>query len=119
MFKKVLLGFGFVVLMAAPSYASETRCGWLDNPTPGNWWLVDSDESWTISAQGGYRAKGMDNIPDLTSRQFVRTNGYYGYACACMEVTTNKRLGRIVTIESVEQLSLKQCRQDPKLPDRP
>ena len=67
----------FVVLLAGAALAGpawgETRCGWLQNPTPGNYWLRDSETEWIASAQGGYEAKGMDNIPDLSVRDYVRT----------------------------------------------
>jgi hypothetical protein len=29
---------------------SEKRCGWLVNPTPANWWLVDRAGQWTVTA---------------------------------------------------------------------
>src|SRR5262245_20967552 len=39
-----------------PSTAKfERRCGWVDNPTPSNWWLVDRDGEWEIGLQGGYQ----------------------------------------------------------------
>ncbi len=104
-------------LFTLPSLASEIRCGWLQNPTPANWWLIDGDGSWTISAQGGYQAKGMDNLPSLDDeRQYVRTNGYYGYGCACLRVATDSSQMRITRILSGEQLPLRTCRQDPNLP---
>ncbi|HET7863945.1 MAG TPA: DUF4087 domain-containing protein, partial [Burkholderiaceae bacterium] len=34
------------------------RCGWFDNPTPGNATLVDRDGEWTIGLQGGHQASG-------------------------------------------------------------
>ena len=34
------------MLAAAPA---ERRCGWLHNPTPANWWLVDRDEFFPVS----------------------------------------------------------------------
>lgn len=36
-------------LSAAPALAAETRCGWYWNPTPGNLWLMDKDDTWTIT----------------------------------------------------------------------
>ena len=116
--KKAILIAGFVMMAALPSVAAEKRCGWVDNPTPSNWWLTDADGRWTISVQGGYQAQGMDNIPEFQPSQYVKTNGYYGYTCACMEVTTNNRLSRIRRIYSVQPLPLRQCHQDPKLPER-
>ena len=35
------LGIAFVTSCAFASSVSETRCGWLENPTPANWWLLD------------------------------------------------------------------------------
>lgn len=119
MLKSLAIATGLLLMAALPGYSAETRCGWLQNPTPGNWWLTDADATWTISAQGGYRARGMDNIPDISTGQYVRTNGYYGYGCACLEVTVDWRRSRISRIDSVEQLPLKQCRQDRNLPPAP
>ncbi|MCZ8486886.1 DUF4087 domain-containing protein [Vibrio lentus] len=31
--------------------AEETRCGWLENPSPANMWLIDRDGTWNISVQ--------------------------------------------------------------------
>jgi hypothetical protein len=60
----------------SPLLAAETRCGWLQNPTPANWWLDDADGSWTIMSQGGGEGPpGMDLIPDISERDYVRTNG--------------------------------------------
>jgi hypothetical protein len=119
MFRKALLSVSLVMMAALPSVAAvETRCGWLDNPTPGNWWLTDADGRWTMMAQGGYQAQGMDKIPEFKPNQYVKTNGSYGYTCACMNVTTSSKLSRIRRIYSVKPLKLSQCRQDPKLPDR-
>ena len=80
---------------AAPAHAAQRdgsaarpsrRCGWVDNPTPANWWLVDRDGEWTIGVQGGYQADG--DMPDFGSR-WVETNGHHGYGCACMVATVD------------------------------
>jgi hypothetical protein len=119
MLRKALLTVSLVMIAALPSVAAvEKRCGWLDNPTPANWWLTDADGRWIIGTQGGYQARGMDMIPEFKPSQYVKTNGYYGYTCACMDVTTNSNLSRIRRIYSVKPLKLSQCRQDPNLPDR-
>ena len=101
--------------LAQPAW-SETRCGWLQNPTPGNYFLLDSQSEWIASAQGGYEAKGMDNVPDISVREYVRTNGNHGYACVCMNVSVDVQSKRIINIESVSQKRLDDCRRDPKLP---
>lgn len=114
-----------LLLLAAAAGADaqgrpERRCGWVVNPTPGNWWLVDRDTRWNtgwlISAQGGYEARGTDNLPDMTSRGWVRTNGNYGYGCGCMTVVTDRRNGQITRIDSAAPAPLAQCRRDRRLP---
>jgi hypothetical protein len=102
-----------------PSLSAETRCGWLQNPTPANYSLTDRDGNWTISAQGGYHARGWDNLPSYKEGQFVRTNGNYGYSCACLLVLANRNQMRITNILGGESLPLKTCRQDPNLPKNP
>jgi len=37
----VLAIISFISVIALPVKATETRCGWLQNPTPGNWYLRD------------------------------------------------------------------------------
>ncbi len=106
-------------LFALPANAAETRCGWLQNPTPANWWLKDRDGTWTISVQGGYQARGMDNLPNIDDREYVRTNGNYGYGCACLRVSTDRNRMRITSIESGKALPLRTCREDPSLPKKP
>ncbi len=93
--------------------AVETRCGWLANPTPANWWITDSQATWIISVQGGFRAEGMDNIQE--PKEFVKVNGNYGYSCACMDVVSNRKQKRILSIQSVEQLPLRNCQTDKSL----
>ena len=107
----------------APSQAApkkpvgELRCGWLQNPSPGNWWLFDNAGEWTVGIQGGYQARGLDNVPDLTERNWVVTNGSsYGYGCVCLRVETDAKARRITRIHSVTQKPLKVCRADRKLP---
>jgi len=102
-------------VLSVTSIAAELRCGWLENPTPANWWLNDREGSWTISAQGGYSVsdKSMDNLPKLNDNEYVRTNGNYGYACACLSVTTDKKNERILTIHKKgKQVLLKKCLED-------
>ena len=111
--------FGLIVTMvlalAAPAQTpagAERRCGWLANPTPGNYWLTDRDGEWTISAQGGYHAEGWDEMPDMTTRGWVGTNGSYGYGCACLTVRTNRANMRITRIYNATPVPLRQCRND-------
>jgi hypothetical protein len=116
--KRFAISFcGAVCLLAAASTASaENLCGWLENPTPGNWWLTDKDGPWIIMAQGSYEAQGMDMIGDISAHDYVATNGNYGYGCACMDVMTDPDNKKITMIHSFEQLSLAKCENDGALP---
>lgn len=60
----------------------------------------------------GYKAEGMNHIPDLTTGEYVYTHAVHGYACACMDVDTDGE-GGITRIRSVRQLPLSRCRTDP------
>lgn len=107
-----------LVAGSAASVRAERRCGWIDNPTPANWSLVDREGEWIIGSQGGRQAEGMDFIPDLSEREWVETNGSYGYGCVCMSVSTDKAEGAVVAIQSVKQLPLSKCKRDSGLPKR-
>jgi hypothetical protein len=94
------------------------RCGWYDNPTPGNHYLTDRDGQWTLSTQGSRGAPGMDNMPDMTTGEWVRTNGYYGYGCACMRMSVNARTRDVTRLYSARILPLSRCRNDRALERR-
>ena len=113
-----IIALAALALAAAPPAGTERRCGWIDNPTPGNWWLTDRNGEWLIGAQGGYQARGMDRMPDMSSRGWVRTNGNYGYGCACMDVAVDRASRRVVRMAGVRALPLRQCRADRRLPRR-
>jgi hypothetical protein len=98
---------------AAGSGALKTRCGWFSNPTPANAWLYDRDGEWTIGVQGGHQAEG--NWPNFKSAQWVRTNGDYGYGCACFQLRLDKQTHNILEIKSARARPLAQCRRDPAL----
>ena len=113
---------GFAVLLVASllmetARATEKRCGWLVNPTPRNWWLIDAAGWWLIIRQDrDTEPAGMDLIPDLTVKDWVVTNPPSGgYACACLFVETNGGQKRVTRILSVKQKPIAACRADPKL----
>jgi hypothetical protein len=116
----MLMGVLLVTAMLstpAITHAKEKRCGWIANPTPANWTLRDRSREWLIGAQGGYQAPGLDLVPDLTTSDWVITNGSsYGYGCACLSVSTDLRKGRVTRIFSIQQQPLKVCRADRRLP---
>ncbi|HEX2147723.1 MAG TPA: DUF4087 domain-containing protein [Pseudorhizobium sp.] len=119
--RTVVIAVGACLLLPSLSQAAEMRCGWLDNPTPRNWWLEDGQTTWTIMTQDPDRPdgpEGMELIPDLTEGEFVEVNGpSYGYACVCMSVETDND-ERITKILSVKQLKIAQCNNDKALQRR-
>ncbi|HEX8623725.1 MAG TPA: DUF4087 domain-containing protein [Allosphingosinicella sp.] len=99
----------------AASAKGVRRCGWLSNPTPGNWWLTDAQDQWILGAQGADQAPGMDEMPDMSTAGWVETNGHYGYGCACMTLIADAD-GKVTRIADAQPKPLKQCRADRKLP---
>lgn len=99
---------------ASPSVEkSEMRCDWFSNPTPANASLFDRDGEWIIGVQGGHQAEG--DWPAFSSKQWVETNGHYGYGCACLRVRVDRSTRQVIAIESAQARSLSVCRRDPAL----
>lgn len=99
--------------------ASERRCGWLANLTPGDWWLVDADRTWILAEQGDDLAATipvMDRVPGFDPAHYVATDDNHGYGCACLTVATDSVLGRITAIASSKRLPLATCQADTSLP---
>lgn len=99
-----------------PVAAAARRCGWLHNPTPANWWLVDRDGQWVLGSQGGDQAPGMDEMPDMSAAEWVETNGSYGYGCACMDIVADPATGQVLRVSGAAPKPLARCRADRKLP---
>ena len=112
------LGLAIALVFAAPLRAANTeeRCGWLENPTPGNWWLRDARGLWIISAQGDPYAEGVEKMPELEPEHFVATNGHYGYSCACVSGAFDDHAERMTRVDAARVLSLSVCRADKALP---
>jgi hypothetical protein len=89
------------------------RCGWFENPTPANAWFTDRDGEWLIGVQGGHQAQG--DWPRFPAWRWVRTNGRYGYGCACLRVLTEPSAFLITKIVSGSSRSLALCRRDAAL----
>ncbi len=100
-----------LLLMPSVAFAAETRCGWFQNPTPANAWLIDKDGQWIIGVQGGYQSEG--DWPD--TGEWVAQNGNYGYGCTCARVETDAASGHILNVLSSKPLPLSKCRNDPAL----
>ncbi len=104
--------FSISIFLCEKSKASEERCGWFQNPTPANAWLKDKDGLWIIGVQGGHQAEG--DWPDFEDKDWIKTNGYYGYGCACLEVETNKEK-KVLQIINSKVKPIKVCKRDKSL----
>ncbi|WP_369939014.1 DUF4087 domain-containing protein [Xanthomonas medicagonis] len=99
---------------AATPPDTATRCGWFDNPSPGNATLVDKDGEWTIGQQGGHQAEG--EWPMFPKTRWVATGaGSAGYGCACLKVSARAETQEVTAIVSAHAQPLKTCRQDKAL----
>jgi hypothetical protein len=114
----VLAAFAAWLWTVGPAGAAgvEKRCGWLENPTPGNWWLKDSRGPWTIAEQGGPYADGMERLASPKAEKFVATNGNYGYSCACVTGVFDSTASRVTRIDETRTLELSVCKADDGLP---
>ncbi len=93
----------------------ETRCGWFVNPTPANIWLYDREGEWTIAVQGAYQLESEWEGPDFKPGQWVKTNGNYGYGCACMQIQVDKETHRVLAVKDARARPLSACRRDRSL----
>jgi hypothetical protein len=113
----LIFTFGFLPQVAS----AELRCGWVDNPTPANWWLTDREGEWTLSVQGtGDRDNGFFDIPNSWNfqDQWRETNGSYGYGCGCFEGKVDKTTNWVSEVTVLTAKSLAVCEGDPALPAR-
>ncbi len=109
------LSVAILIAFSSSAFAkNETRCGWISNPTPANYWIDDADGEWIISVQGGYSAKGdIEAYP--SDDQMVRTNGHYGYWCGCITGSFDRKQGKVIEIVSSTAKNLNVCMEDPNL----
>jgi len=100
---------------------AELRCGWVDNPTPANWWLTDRDGEWLLSVQGvGDRNNGFLEVTDgwEFQNEWVETNGTYGYGCGCFEGEVDETTNWVLRVTDLSSQTLAICKSDSALPKR-
>lgn len=107
---------GLAMIVSLCPALAEEHCGWLENPTPGNWWLKDSHGLWIISAQGGPHAEGIEKLLHPAPDRFVAANGQYGYWCACLSGTFDVHAQTMTRVDSARASPLSVCRNDKALP---
>lgn len=116
------LGLGLVVAQAstpasAPEGTEALRCGWFDNPSPGNAWLHDRHGEWTIGIQGAHQARGQ--WPAFPRSSWARTgSGSAGYGCVCLRVRADADARLVTHIVSAKVRPLAACRSDAAIKDR-
>jgi len=92
----------------------STRCGWFDNPSPGNADLLDAGGSWSVAQQGGHQAQGQ--WPSFPASKWVRTGvGSYGYGCACLTGRFDADSQDVLAITRSRAQPLSACRSDKAL----
>ena len=106
-----------LLMLASTHVFAETRCGWIDNPTPANYWITDSEATWIMSVQGGFQAQGLDELAYPDQKEYVKRNGNYGYWCGCVSVVSRRSDHHILKIMSSRAKKLRDCLQDPNLPN--
>lgn len=112
---KILLAALTLISLNAAA-ATQNRCGYIENPTPGNYSLIDSAGEWIIAVQGGHQAEGNVAAPrSANDPEVVLTNGNYGYWCGCVTATVDAQEKKILKIKASRMLALKTCLQDRKL----
>jgi hypothetical protein len=113
---KLALLLPLIMIGNAATPRPNRLCGWIDNPTPGNWWLIDRTGSWELATQGQPGVKGFDNMPDMSVFGKIEVNGSYGYSCGCVTARIDRANRKIVELMSAKPVSLRQCRTDRRLP---
>lgn len=112
----LLVSFSLLILSTSALAATQNRCGYIENPTPGNYSLLDSAGEWIISVQGGHQAEGDVATPKTAKDpEYVLTNGNYGYWCGCVTATVDAKEMKVLKIKSSRMLPLNTCLRDRKL----
>ncbi|MEP6503720.1 MAG: DUF4087 domain-containing protein [Betaproteobacteria bacterium] len=89
------------------------RCGWWDNPTPGNVFFTDRDGEWTIAMQGLYEADG--DWPRFARGETAPRNATHAHGCACAKMQGDARNHLVSRFTEAHARPLEACRGDPAL----
>lgn len=102
---------------SAPS-RTQRLCGWYDNPSPQNAYLIDRTGEWVLSEMAGHQAEGNWSPDFGKSQWFLSGSGSYGYGCACMNVIAEKANMKITKVLSSRARPIDACYFDKTLPKR-
>jgi hypothetical protein len=91
------------------TFPVQTYCGWVDNPTPANVSMEDSQGNLLIGVQGAFQAEG-----DLRVANQYYVNGNYGTGCGCITAEVNLEMGQRIVSKIIDskQLPLERCQND-------
>ena len=95
----------------ASKIETTKKCGWLQNPTPGNVFLDTQDGTWWLTKQGEDESNGFDELPSFRPNQWRSNPVGYGYGCACISGKFSSQTMTLVHLISVQTKSLSKCRQ--------
>ena len=112
--KTALLLLSLALPHLSPAAVAEQRCGWVENPTPANYFFVDEEETWTLALQGGYQAPGMQNLPELT----LVNEGTGRAACACLDLVVSQEKRRVEEVVAATSKPIAECQNNAALPRR-
>ena len=96
--------------------APARRCGWWDNPTPGNVTFTDRDGDWTVALQAAYEAAG--DGPQFARDQEAPRGASHTHGCVCMQARVDRASMFVYSFTDMQPQPLKSCRADPKLKHR-
>jgi hypothetical protein len=69
--------------------------------------------------QGRGGVPGFDEIPDMSTKGWVVTNGSsYGYGCACIDMDVNRNAKTVARIKKAVPMPISACAKDPALKGR-
>jgi hypothetical protein len=89
------------------------RCGWWDNPTPGNVFFTDRDGEWTVAMQGMYEADG--DWPNFARDQTAPRDAPHRHGCACARMQADPQSHLVSRFTDAHARPLKVCRSDAAL----
>lgn len=126
----ILVGLLFFISRAAPAACEARRpdrakpapmtpqriCGWFENPTPANAWIIDRRGEWEIAIQSGHQASG--DGPEFDSAHWIETNFHYGYGCACLAAVLDMPHGQVMSVLHAVSRPIAACRSDSSLRTR-
>lgn len=116
-------GLALLLLVAAPVLAQPPlRCGWWDNPSPGNVGFIGIDGQWDVAVQGVTPLPGAS--PRFPEQRWIASGiGSYGYGCVCFRPVLDREQRSVRRYSQLRAQPLSLCRRlaaaEPQVADPP